>query len=167
MKNIRVFYLKNYRILEVKFSIYLNRRVFGMSIIEHSIPIAPRGRPNKPWQTGYTPQTKETQTNQHPLPEWCDHNARQDLAKPAIRRQRTEKKKKKKKHPQRAVTRNHKNNQHKNRRLRTAGSKNYRGFKSILLVPKLNPRLKCCNGYKLIVQLAYSHPSYLNKWNSI
>ena len=30
MKNIRVFYLKIFRILEVKFSIYLNRRVFVM-----------------------------------------------------------------------------------------------------------------------------------------
>ena len=28
MKNIRVFYLKNFIFLEVKFSIYLNRRVF-------------------------------------------------------------------------------------------------------------------------------------------
>ena len=32
MKNIRVFYLKNCRFLEVKFSIYLNRRVFVMLI---------------------------------------------------------------------------------------------------------------------------------------
>ena len=31
MKNIRVFYLKNFGFLEVKFSIYLNRRVFVMS----------------------------------------------------------------------------------------------------------------------------------------
>ena len=30
MKNIRVFYLKNFNFLEVKFSIYLNRRVFVM-----------------------------------------------------------------------------------------------------------------------------------------
>ena len=30
MKNIRVFYLKNFGFLEVKFSIYLNRRVFAM-----------------------------------------------------------------------------------------------------------------------------------------
>ena len=30
MKNIRVFYLKNFSFLEVKFSIYLNRRVFVM-----------------------------------------------------------------------------------------------------------------------------------------
>ena len=30
MKNIRVFYLKIFRFLEVKFSIYLNRRVFVM-----------------------------------------------------------------------------------------------------------------------------------------
>ena len=30
MKNIRVFYLKIFRILEVKFSIYLNSRVFVM-----------------------------------------------------------------------------------------------------------------------------------------
>ena len=30
MKNIRVFYLKIFRFCEVKFSIYLNRRVFVM-----------------------------------------------------------------------------------------------------------------------------------------
>ena len=30
MKNVRVFYLKKIRFLEVKFSIYLNRRVFVM-----------------------------------------------------------------------------------------------------------------------------------------
>ena len=30
MKNIRVFYLKKFSFLEVKFSIYLNRRVFVM-----------------------------------------------------------------------------------------------------------------------------------------
>ena len=30
MKNISFFYLKNFRFLEVKFSIYLNRRVFVM-----------------------------------------------------------------------------------------------------------------------------------------
>ena len=30
MKNIRVFYLKNFQFLEVKFSKYLNRRVFVM-----------------------------------------------------------------------------------------------------------------------------------------
>ena len=30
MKNIRVFYLKIFSFLEVKFSIYLNRRVFVM-----------------------------------------------------------------------------------------------------------------------------------------
>ena len=30
MKNIRVFYLKNFSFLEVKFSIYLNRHVFVM-----------------------------------------------------------------------------------------------------------------------------------------
>ena len=31
MKNIRFFYLKNFVFLEVKFSIYLNRRVFIMT----------------------------------------------------------------------------------------------------------------------------------------
>ena len=30
MKNLRVFYLQNFGFLEVKFSIYLNRRVFVM-----------------------------------------------------------------------------------------------------------------------------------------
>ena len=30
MKNIRVFYLKTFQFLEVKFSVYLNRRVFVM-----------------------------------------------------------------------------------------------------------------------------------------
>ena len=30
MKNIRIFYLKNCRFLVVKFSVYLNRRVFAM-----------------------------------------------------------------------------------------------------------------------------------------
>ena len=35
MKNIRVFYLKNFSFLEVKFSIYLNRRVFVM-VAAHS-----------------------------------------------------------------------------------------------------------------------------------
>ena len=32
MKNIRVFYLKIFSFLEVKFSIYLNRRVFVMKV---------------------------------------------------------------------------------------------------------------------------------------
>ena len=32
MKNIRVFYLKNCQFLEVKFSIYLNSRVFVMNL---------------------------------------------------------------------------------------------------------------------------------------
>ena len=32
MKNIRVFYLKIFNVLEVKFSIYLNRRVFVMGV---------------------------------------------------------------------------------------------------------------------------------------
>ena len=36
MKNIRVFYLKNFRILEVKFYIYLNRRVFVMIKLRQS-----------------------------------------------------------------------------------------------------------------------------------
>ena len=31
MKNIKVFYLKIFRFLEVKFSVYLNRHVFVMS----------------------------------------------------------------------------------------------------------------------------------------
>ena len=35
MKNIRVFHLKFFQILEVKFSTYLNRRVFVME--EHSL----------------------------------------------------------------------------------------------------------------------------------
>ena len=35
MKNIRVFYLKNFSFLEVKFSIYLNRRVFVMIAISN------------------------------------------------------------------------------------------------------------------------------------
>ena len=33
MKNMRIFYLKNFPFLVVKFSIYLNRRVFVMRII--------------------------------------------------------------------------------------------------------------------------------------
>ena len=32
MKNIRVFYLKKFQVLEVKLSIYLNRRVFVMDV---------------------------------------------------------------------------------------------------------------------------------------
>ena len=36
MKNIRVFYLKIFNFLEVKVSIYLNRRVFVMNV--HSQP---------------------------------------------------------------------------------------------------------------------------------
>ena len=32
MKNIRIFYLKNCHFLVVKFSVYLNRRVFVMSV---------------------------------------------------------------------------------------------------------------------------------------
>ena len=36
MKNIRVFYLKIFRFLEVKFSIYLNRRVFVMMLRGHT-----------------------------------------------------------------------------------------------------------------------------------
>ena len=36
MENIRVFYLKKFKFFEVKFSIYLNRRVFVMQMYMQS-----------------------------------------------------------------------------------------------------------------------------------
>ena len=39
MKNIRIFYLKNVIVLVVKFSVYLNRRVFLMLKIEPLKPV--------------------------------------------------------------------------------------------------------------------------------
>ena len=40
MKNIRVFYLKIFIFLEMKFSIYLNRRVFVMTVMRSLFPKA-------------------------------------------------------------------------------------------------------------------------------
>ena len=37
MKNIRIFYLKNCHFLVVKFSVYLNRRVFVMIFVYNSV----------------------------------------------------------------------------------------------------------------------------------
>ena len=43
MINIRVFYLKNFVFLEVKFSLYLNRRVFVMGRVLREIDTLSRG----------------------------------------------------------------------------------------------------------------------------
>ena len=42
MKNIRIFYPKNYQFLVVKFSVYLNRRVFVMSAFPYQFHIRPQ-----------------------------------------------------------------------------------------------------------------------------
>ena len=43
MKNIRVFLSENFQILEVKFSVYLNRRVFAMTCITDPKPLRKMG----------------------------------------------------------------------------------------------------------------------------
>ena len=64
MKNIRIFYLEFFPFLVVKFSIYLNRRVFVM--------IKRKSKHTKI-------QTKERQSNKFPLLQQEDHNVTQDL----------------------------------------------------------------------------------------
>ena len=48
------------------------------TITEHNLPVAPRGRANKPRQTIYMSQTKEKQRNQLLLLQQGDHKSRQD-----------------------------------------------------------------------------------------
>ena len=69
-------------------------------ITEHSLPMIPRGRANKSWQTLHVPQTEEKQDSHLHISQRGDHNAGQNQSHATIRHQTGQ-------NPQRAATRPH------------------------------------------------------------